>query len=102
MGFCNATSVVFWQVLWRVRQAPPPWEEQHRAHVRARGAEDGGGPPSPSSVKGKRDMVMDFEEMVWFLLLLHAGPSDALKGTSPGLGGGADPFFLCRIVLPKR
>ena len=30
--------------------------------------------------------------------LLHVGPGDALKGTSPGLGGGANAFFvLCRV-----
>ena len=61
--------------------------------VRARGAKDGRGAAGPSTVKGKRDMVKNFEEMVWFFLPPHAGPSDAPKGASPGLGGGAEPFF---------
>ena len=38
-------------------------------------------------------MVKNFEEMVWFSLPLHAGPGDAPKGASLGLGGGAEPFF---------
>ena len=77
-------------------------DKECRAPVRVRGAEDGGGAAGPSTVKGKRDMVKNFEEMVWFFLPLHAGPGDAPKGASPGLGGGAESFFLCRIVLAKR
>ena len=34
--------------------------------------------------------------------LLDAGPGGVPKGASPGLGGGANPLFLCRIVLAKR
>ena len=67
-----------------------------------RRAEDGGGAASLSTVKGKTEMVKFFKEMKCFSLLPHDGPGDAPKGVSPGLGGGADPFFLCRIVLPKR
>ena len=33
--------------------------------------------------------------------LPDARPGGAPKGASPGLGGGADLLFLCRIVLPK-
>ena len=79
-----------------------PWEQERGAPVRVRRAEDGGGAAGPSTVKGKRDMVKNFEEMVWFFLPPHAEPGDAPKGASPGLGRGADPFFLCRIVLAQR
>ena len=34
--------------------------------------------------------------------LPDAGPGGAPKGASPGLGGGADSLFLCRVVLAKR
>ena len=78
------------------------WEQQRRAPLRARGAEDGGGAAGPSTVKGKTEMVKFFKEMKCFSLPPHAGPGDAPKGASPGLGGGADSFFLCRIVLAKR
>ena len=47
-------------------------------------------------------MVRNVLEMKFFSLLPHAGPGDVPKGASPGLGGGADPFFLCHIVLAKR
>ena len=69
-----------------------PWEQERHTPVRARGAEDGGGAGGPSTVKGKRGMVKNFEEMVWFSLPPHAGPGDAPKGVLPGLGGGAEPF----------
>ena len=75
----------------------PQWEQEHCAPVRARGAEDGGGAPGPSTVKGKREMVKNFEEMVWFSLPPDAGPGDAPKGTSAGLSGGADPS-LCVVL----
>ena len=77
------------------------WEQQCRVPIRARGAKDGGGATSPSTIKGKTEMVKFFKEMKCFSLPPHAGPGDMPKGASPGLGGGADPFFLCRIVLPK-
>ena len=70
--------------------------------IGARGAKDGGGAAGPSNVKGKTKMVKLFKEMKCLSLPSHAGPGDAPKGASPGLGGGADPFFLCHIVLPKR
>ena len=38
-------------------QQAPAWEEQRRAPVRARGAEDGGGAPGPSTVKGERERL---------------------------------------------
>ena len=79
-----------------------PWEQERRAPLRARSAEDGGGGADPSTVKGKRDMVKNFEEMKHFSLPSHAGPGDAPEGASPGLRGGADSFFLYRIVLAKR
>ena len=78
------------------------WEQERGAPLRARRAEDGGGTAGPSSVKGKTEMVKIFKEMKCFSLLPHVGPVDVPKGASRGLGGGADPFFLCRIVLPKR
>ena len=33
------------------------WEQERRAPVRARGAQDGGGPPGPSTMKGERQSV---------------------------------------------
>ena len=77
------------------------WEQQRRAPVRARGAKDGGGAGGPSAVKGKIWMG-EKNEMEGFSFPPHAGLGNAPKGASPGLGGGADPFFLCRIVLPQR
>ena len=79
----------------------PAMEEERRVPVRARGTEDGGGATAPSTVKGKRDMVKNFEEMVWFFLLPHAGPGDAPKGASPGLGGGADSLFSVVLCWQK-
>ena len=70
-----------------------PWEQQRRAPVRARGAEDGGGAAGPSTVEGKIEMVKIFLKMKCFSLPLHAGPGDAPKGALPGLGGDAEPFF---------
>ena len=78
------------------------WEQQRCVPVRARGAEDGGGATGPSTVKGKTEMVKFFKEMKCFSLPPHAGSGDVPKGASPGLGGGANSFFLCRIVLAKR
>ena len=78
------------------------WEQQRRAPIRVRGAEDGGGAAGPSTVKGKTEMVKFFKEMKCFSLPPHAGPGDAPKGASPGLSGGANSFFLYRIVLAKR
>ena len=34
--------------------------------------------------------------------LPDAGLGSAPKGESPGLGGGDESFFLCRIVLAKH
>ena len=38
----------------------PAWGEQRRAPVRARGAEDSGGAPGPSTIKGERRMDKKF------------------------------------------
>ena len=70
--------------------------------IRERGTEHGGGAAGPSTVEGKLKLVKMFLEMKCLSLPLHAGLGDALKGASPGLGGGVDPFFLCCIVLTKR
>ena len=75
----------------------PQWEQEPHAPVRACHAKDGGGAPGPSTVKRKREMVKNFEEMVWFSLPPDAGPGDAPKGVSPDLGRGADPS-LCVIL----
>ena len=74
-----------------------PWEQERHVPLWARGAEDDGGATGPSTVKGKRDMVKNFEEMVWFSLPPHARLGDAPKGALPGLCGGADSLFS--IVL---
>ena len=65
--------------------------------IRARSAEDGGGAAGPSTVEGKIEMVKIFLKMKCFSLPPHAGPGDALKGASLGLGGNAEPFFF--VVL---
>ena len=70
--------------------------------VRVRSTEDGGGAAGPSTVEGKIEMVKILLTMKCFSLPPHARPGDALKGASPGLGGGADSFFLYHIVWPKR
>ena len=82
---------------WRSAGAP---EEERRMPARARGAEDGGGAASPSTVKGEIEMFYQkLKKPNCVSSPPHAGPGDAPKGASPGLGRGADPFFLCRIVL---
>ena len=43
-------------------RSAPQWEQEHRAPVRARGAEDGGGAPGPSTVKGERQSVKKLEK----------------------------------------
>ena len=78
-----------------------PWEQQRRAPLRARDAEDGGGAAGPSTVEGKIEMVKIFLEMKRFSLLPHAGPGDAPKGASPGLGGGATAIFLLSFRIGK-
>ena len=98
--FCSATSVCFCRVM--DSRSAAPWEQQRRAPVRARGVEDGGGAAGPSTVEGKIEMVKFFLKLKCFSSPPHAGPGDAPKGASPGLGRGADPFFLCRIVLAQR
>ena len=129
----------------------PAWGEQRRAPIRARSAEDGGGAPGPSTIKGERWMDKKFlkrrffpcrrtlgrsmrrkalrlalaEALIFFFSVVlcwqnvkfcecllatpsfqcikvgsvppqwlpDAGPGGALKGASPGLGGGAESFF---------
>ena len=78
--------------LWIV-EAPPGREEERRAPIRERGAEDCGGAGGPSTVKGKTEIVKNFLEMKCFSLPPHARLGDALKGASPGLGGGGNPCF---------
>ena len=60
----------------------------------ARGAEHGGGAPGPSTVKGECDLVPKKKMSEVFSLPPHAGPGDAPKGASLGLGGRANPFFV--------
>ena len=38
-------------------RSAPAWEQQRHAPVRARGAENGGGAPGPSTVKGECDLL---------------------------------------------
>ena len=78
-------------------------EEERRVPARARGAEDGGGAAGPSTVKGEIEMFYQkLKKPNCVSSPPHAGPGDAPKGVSPGLGRGTDPFFLCRIVLAQR
>ena len=61
------------------------------------------GPPAPPPLKVRNRMsYQKIEKTNCVSLPLHAGPGDAPKGASPGLGGGADSFFRCPIVLAKR
>ena len=77
-------------------------EEERCVPARARGAEDGGGAAGPSTVKGEKlHVVPKILKTNCVSLPPHAGPGDAPKGASPGLGGGADSLFFCRIVLAK-
>ena len=77
-------------------------EEERRAPVRVRGTEDGGGATGPSTVKGERDLVPKKWKTKCVSLPPDAGPGDVPKGTSPGLGGGADPFFCVILCWAKR
>ena len=77
-------------------------EEERRVPARARGTEDGGGAAGPSTVKGEIEMFYQkLKKPNCVSSPPHAGPGDAPKGASPGLGRGADSLFLCRIVLAK-
>ena len=61
------------------------------------------GPLAPPPLKVRNRMFYQkIEKTNCVSLPPHAGPGDAPKGASPGLGGGADSFFLCRIVLAQR
>ena len=61
------------------------------------------GPLAPPPFKVRKCMLYPkIEKTNCVSLPPHAGPGDAPKGASPGLGRGADPFFLCRIVLAQR
>ena len=51
-GVFAATSVCFSRVM--EGRSIATWEQERHAPVRVRGAEDGGGPAGPSTVKGKR------------------------------------------------
>ena len=75
-------------------------EEERRAPARLRGAQNSGGAAGPSTVKGEIEMFYQkLKKPNCVSSPPHAGPGDAPKGALPGLGRGADPFFLCRIVL---
>ena len=64
------------------------------ARVWARGRDDGGGAPSPSTLKGewklglKVCLLKGMEGNVCFTVQPFARPGDALTGASLGLGGG--------------
>ena len=61
------------------------------------------GPLAPPPLKVRNRMFYQkIEKTNCVSLPPHAGPGDAPKGASLGLGGGADSFFLCRIVLAQR
>ena len=56
----------------------PAWEQQRHAPIRARGAEDGGGAPGPSTVKGEIcDGWYQKKKTNCVSLPPHAGPGDA-------------------------
>ena len=61
------------------------------------------GPLAPPPLKVRNRMFYQkIEKTNCVSLPPHAGPGDAPKGALPGLGGGADSFFLYRIVLAQR
>ena len=127
---------------WRSAAAT---NEERRAPVRARGAEDGGGAPGPSTVKGERErlyqklkkltvfpcrrtlgramrrkarrlalaeapilffcVVLCWQNFKSCEYLLATASFQCIGGGSvppPGLGGGAEPLFVFRIVFAKR
>ena len=87
VGF-SFISVCFCKVM--DRRSAPTWEQERCSPVRARGAEDGGGAPGPSTVQGECEPIPKTERKVNFSLAAGRWARRC-----------ADPFFLCRIVLAK-
>ena len=89
-------------------------KEERCAPARAHGTENGGGAAGPSTLKVRNRMFYQkIEKTNCVSLPLHAGPGDAPKGASPGLGGGAvlffsvvlcwqnDKFYECLLGMPS-
>ena len=71
------------------------WKEDTHAPLWARGQEDIGGAPGPSTYKDEKlkDRKGNKGNAPVFYSPLHIGPSDALKGASPSLGKGVHGCF---------
>ena len=63
VGF-SSTSVCFCRVM--DRRSAPTWDQERRVPIRARGAEDGGGAPGPSTIQGECEPVPKTERKVNF------------------------------------
>ena len=75
----------------------PAWEEQCRAPIRARGAEDGGGALGPSIVKGERRMDKKFLKWRVFPCRRSLGRAMCRKARCLALAEVPIPFFC--VVL---
>ena len=65
VGF-PSTNVCFCRVM--DKRSAPTWDQERRAPIRARGAKDGGGAPSPSTIQGECEPVPKTERKVNFFL----------------------------------
>ena len=70
------------------------WEEHSHTPIRAHSQESVGGPPSPYIYKDEEESKR--RKCLVSSLPPDAGPANALKGTSPSLGGGMH-YFFCMI-----
>ena len=76
----------------------PAWEQQRCAHVRARGAEDGGGAPGPSTVKGEMEMLYQkFKKLTVFPCRRTLGRAMCRKARRLALAE-APILFFCVVL----
>ena len=75
----------------------PAWEQQRRAPVRARGAEDDGGAPGPSTMKGKRRMDKKF--LKWRVFPCRRTLGRAMRRKARRLALAEAPILFFSVVL---
>ena len=75
----------------------PAWEEQRRAPVRVHGAEDGGGAPGPSTVKGERRMDKKF--LKWRVFPCRRTLGRAMRRKARRLALAEAPIHFFCVVL---